>query len=137
MIIQSLSKKYLPSEETVRRAVKKALKHVNKHEFNLEVYLVSNSIMKQINRRFRGKNKPANVLAFPSYDFLNPQFKKYLGEIYLAPDYIRSRGESLIQMAIHGLLHLLGYTHESRRDRIKMERLEKKLDSLLAIKLKS
>jgi len=50
-----------------------------------------------------------------------------LGEIFLAPEYVRDHGEDIVFLAVHGLLHLLGYTHDGERDSIKMERKEREI----------
>ena len=72
--------------------------------------------MRKINRKFKGKNRPTNVLSFEAEKgSLRPDLgneRRFLGEIFLAPDYIRARGEDLGFLFIHGFLHLLGYTHK-------------------------
>jgi len=82
-----------------------------------EVYLVHSDFMDK------------NVLAFPApKNFPRPdQGGRYLGEIYLNPDYIKKHGEDLIFMFIHGFLHLLGYDHKKKDDRIAMEKKEREL----------
>jgi len=132
-VLISLSVKYKPLEKKLSPLLKKALSLLCGKETLVEVYLVSNIFMRNLNRRFRKQNKTTNVLAFPFFDnFPTPFGKKYLGEIYLAPDYIKRRGENLAALLIHGLLHLLGYTHEKSRDRIKMEKIERRLVVRLA-----
>ena len=68
-----------------------------------------------------------NVLSFPNpKDFPHPEYDGfYLGEIYLNPDYINEKKESLDHMILHGILHLLGFDHEKSRDSLRMENLEK------------
>ncbi len=103
----------------------------------IEVYLISDREMKGLNFKSRRMNKPTNILSFnASRGSVRPDLKKnirFLGEIFLAPDHIRSRGESLNFLFIHGFLHLLGYTHDRKRDTIKMEKLEGKLSQKLKI----
>ena len=84
----------------------------------LEIFLVGNRQMKKnvlsyVGKEVRGK-------------FLRPDLKeKSLGEIYLNPFYIKKNKESLLFMLFHGLLHIAGYDHKRKNDRIKMERKEK------------
>lgn len=87
----------------------------------LEIYLVSDKFMYK------------NVLAFPSpQKFPRPDIKgKALGEIYLNPNYIEKHGENLIFMLVHGFLHLLGYDHKKKDDRIRMQKKEKRLLCLI------
>ncbi len=103
----------------------------------IEVYLISDREMKGLNFKSRRMNKPTNILSFNAgRGSVRPDLKKntrFLGEIFLAPDHIRSRGESLNFLFIHGFLHLLGYTHDRKRDTIKMEKLEGKLSQKLKI----
>jgi probable rRNA maturation factor len=107
--------------------LKRMLRALHQNAVFLEVYLAPDNLLKSLNRRFRKKNKPTNVLSFPVSHFPIPGSKRYLGEIFLAPDYIAAKGERVERFLIHGLLHLLGYTHKRKRDRIIMERLEQKL----------
>jgi len=93
-----------------------------------DIYFVDSRKMRRLNKAFRGKDKPTNVLAFPANGFPRPDVKSYfLGEIYLCPSYINSHREDIKRLVIHGFLHLLGYTHKKSSDRIKMEDLEKKI----------
>lgn len=86
----------------------------------LEIFLVGNGQMKK------------NVLSYVDKDrkepFLRPDLKeKYLGEIYLNPSYIKASGESLLFMLFHGLLHIAGYDHKRKNDRMIMEGKEDEL----------
>jgi len=92
--------------------------------FCLEVFLVPKKIM----------NK--NVLAYPALaTFPRPDLKgPSLGEIYLNPDYIAANQESLLYMFIHGFLHLRGYDHMKKNDRIEMEAREEALIRTLSLK---
>lgn len=96
--------------------------------FSLEIYLVTDRELKK------------NVLAFPAApNFPRPDLpQKPLGEIYLNPSRIareKSRfaigdlrfANKLDYLFIHGFLHLVGYDHKRKNDRIAMERKELKL----------
>lgn len=115
-------------EARVKKALKKSLKVLKKNNLALDIYLVKDAEIRRLNLRFRGKNKVTNVLSFStSRKFPRPDIKKsfrYVGEIYLAPHYIKIHREKIEHLVIHGLLHLLGYTHEKKHDRIRMEQLE-------------
>jgi len=80
-----------------------------------EIFLVGSRQMKK------------NVLSYVAEgEFPRPDLnEKYLGEIYLNPFYIKKNGEDLLYMLFHGLLHIAGYDHKKKNDRIKMERKEK------------
>lgn len=82
-----------------------------------------------LNRRWRGKDRPTDVLAFPAEGVA----AGFLGDIVISIPYAtrqaRRRGESRIRevdrLLLHGYLHLLGYDHET--DRGEMEALEARL----------
>lgn len=84
-----------------------------------------------MNREFRGKDKPTDVLSFPSPESRAPS--PVLGDIAIATGVAtrqaREMGHSvqteLRVLALHGLLHLLGYDHEG--DDGRMQRVERKL----------
>jgi rRNA maturation RNase YbeY len=91
--------------------------------------------VKGLNGQFRGKDAPTNVLSFPSADkdTDEPETHTYLGDVILAEETIRvkrmpqskSVTEHTIHLIVHGILHLLGYDHESRRSPLtEMEALE-------------
>ena len=90
----------------------------------IEAFLVKSQRMQSLNKRFRSKNKPTNVLSFTAPKNF-PGNK--LGEIYLDPAYIRKYKEDLNLMLVHGVLHILGYDHAKKSDRINMEKKEKAL----------
>lgn len=89
-----------------------------------EVYLVSDQRMRRLNKQFRGKDKPANVLSF-----IKPLGfpGETLGEVYLGPVYIQKNAEDLNLMLVHGVLHILGFDHKKKSDRIVMEKKERQL----------
>ena len=104
----------------------------------MTVALVSDTRMRALNRRFRGKNCATDVLSFPAEpghprSILKSQFPSHLGDIVIATG-VASRqartaghkpSEELRILALHGLLHLLGYDHE--RDNGQMARVERRL----------
>ena len=65
--------------------------------------LADDATVRDLNRQFRGKDRPTNVLSFPSG---------------------KAPGDHFAHLAIHGILHLLGYDHESDEDAERMECLE-------------
>jgi len=100
----------------LRRALLGAMKKLKLADRSIEIALVPTAVMKK------------NVLSF-AYPATFPQTAKIktIGDLYLNPDYIRAHGENLEHMAIHGLLHLVGYGHRTKRAARRMEALEKRL----------
>lgn len=117
IVVVSLARKFKKIEKVVKRAGEKLLKLSKMPGNQVEIYLVGNRFMRK------------NVLAFPApAAFPQPDVRrKAIGEIYLNPDYIREHQEDLIYMLVHGFLHLLGYDHKKKSDRLKMENKEKTL----------
>jgi len=117
-------------EKKMFRVACRVLRELKEGRASVDIYLVDEKVMKSLNRKFRGKDKPTDVLSFKEpAGFPHPERKgKYLGEIYLAPGVAKKKGNDLEALLIHGLLHLLGYTHKRKSDRIKMEKLERRLE---------
>jgi len=94
----------------------------------LSLALVGDDEIRILNRDYRGKDKPTNVLSFPMSD---PAFD-VLGDIVLAFQTLHrealEKSISLVDhfthLAIHGFLHLQGYDHDNTDDALKMEALE-------------
>lgn len=92
------------------------------------IYLIPDSLMHKLNLKYRRKDKPTTVLSFVDPKIPHPETDaKVLGEIYLAPHYIKKTGGDINKLLIHGLLHLLGYDHIRKDDKIKMEKRESDL----------
>ncbi len=96
--------------------------------------------IKEINKKYRGKDKVTDVLSFPENisDFKGTSSS--LGEIVICPlklkDQAKEQGvsfkEELARILIHGLLHLLGYDHEiSKKEELKMKEREEYFLSLV------
>src|SRR6266404_4086501 len=92
-------------------------------DYSLSVAFVSENKSREINKKYRGKDRATNVLSFP--------LRKNEGELVLCPavikkeakDFSRTYGEFLGFLVIHGMLHLKGYDHGK-----KMEKLEQKYE---------
>ena len=120
ILLDKEAKKY---EKEIKQKAKKLAKFLIKNK-EAEIYLINGRRMRWLNKRFRGKNKSTNVLSFQKPKIF-PGNK--LGEVYLDPIYIEKHKEDLDLMLVHGVLHILGYDHEKKDDRIKMEKREAKL----------
>ena len=90
-----------------------------------------------LNRRYRGKDRPTDVLSFPLADEIQPSL---LGDVVISVEtaacQAQRRGhsfrEELQVLLIHGILHLLGYDHEiSRSEAIRMRRKEQEVMKVL------
>ncbi len=104
----------------------------------VQIILTDDQQVQQLNATWRGKNKPTNILSFPSTDNAEP------GIIYLAKQTIEHEAAQknyehhLIHLVIHGILHLAGHTHrndeaEVTGDTYKMQQQEITLLAQLGI----
>lgn len=95
---------------------------------------VSLKEIQSLNRRYRRKDRPTDVLAFPSSTMPSSK-QEDVGDIILAPAYARHEAqrraipfeEELMRLIIHGLLHLAGYDHATERQEQRMFALQEKL----------
>ncbi len=144
IIVTNLNKKNIFSEKKIKGVTQEFLRLLKKKNCCLDVFLVTSSKMKFLNKKFRNKNKTTSILTFVEpVNFPHPESKlKFLGEIYLNADSrglnTDKRGRGLRKSALsqrlsallaHGLLHLFGFQHTKKDDRIKMEAKEKFLIS--------
>lgn len=103
---------------------------------DVAIALVSDARIRALNRAYRHIDRPTDVLSFansePRPSLLEPLF---LGDIVIATGVARRQAREvghplaaeLRVLALHGLLHLLGYDHHAADDRGRMARLEKRL----------
>ena len=118
-------------EEISARAAQHAFLKCGEGEAEINLVLGDDGLARALNKRFRGKDAPTNVLAFPA----PTRMKRggFLGEIVLAHRTIVSESQALhipfedraAHLAAHGVLHLLGFTHESGQKAAEMEALER------------
>lgn len=117
-------------EKNAASIVRRVLRYLRNENCAVELFLVTNETMRGYNRKFRGKDAPTTILSFDvKSHFPRPDLngRRYLGELFIAPRYVVSEGQNLEFLIIHGLLHLMGYTHKGERARIHMERRERVL----------
>lgn len=113
----------------------------------IAVGLTDNAEQKELNHQFRGLNQPTNVLSFPQFTprelaHLQPMADPVtLGDISLAYQYIVDESHHdnktpinhMIHLVIHGILHILGYDHQTARHATMMENLERRVLATLHI----
>lgn len=106
---------------------------------SLSLSFVGEKRIRQINKDFRKKDSPTNVISFPFMDIVNGE--RLLGDIVICP--LIAKKQALKQgndfndymafLIIHGFLHLLGYDHIKEKDRIIMEKKEEEIFNKLNI----
>ena len=86
--------------------------------------------MKELNKKFRNKNKPTDVLSFSFNDKMKYKKNLYLGDIAISYEIVNKRSKNsnfsleFDKMWIHGYLHLLGHDHKKKKDFKKMKKIE-------------
>jgi probable rRNA maturation factor len=102
------------------------------------VALSSDADVEVLNRQFRGKPKPTNVLSFPAGEGAPDGF---IGDVILAAETVRREADEqgvplahhVQHLVVHGILHLFGYDHISTADAERMEAIEISILSKLGV----
>lgn len=121
--------------EDILQAVWPSLSTTN-NDFEVSVVLADDAMLQQLNKKYRGKDAPTNVLSFPTDlgdDERVPDGEPApLGDIVLSFDTLKREaadlgiemGDHFTHLLVHGMLHLIGYDHETDEDAAEMESLE-------------
>ncbi len=118
-------------------------KELKKNNFFCTLLLSENKQIKNLNKKFRKKNKSTDILSFPfqTKNELKKILKKdkeiYLGDIIINLNKINSKNKKknffieFDRLWIHGLVHLFGYEHKKDKDFKEMQRIENKYFNLV------
>jgi len=131
-------------EALARTAAETALRTVRPpgRPLSATVLLADDATLQDLNRRFRDKNRPTNVLAFESGEAVQgPTGPLHLGDIAIAAettfreaaDYDRPLAHHVQHLVVHGVLHLVGYDHEAAAEAAVMESLEVEILARLGV----
>lgn len=120
-----------------KKAVKALINHLGVGDKEITISFVTPHSIKGINREYRGKDYVTDVLSFNISDQFYPDM---LGDIIICPhkalmqaDEIgNTLDEEMIFLAMHGLLHLIGYDHEKPADEIAMLGKQQELRGFLS-----
>ena len=112
----------------------KKYKFLNK-KVSLNLLLSNNKKIKKLNKDFRKKNKPTDILSFPFNEKLKISKQTFIGDIIISYNFINKPKSQklkifktkLIKIFIHGFLHLLGFNHLKNKDYIKMLKEEDRI----------
>jgi probable rRNA maturation factor len=140
------------STAVIRRRATKMLEHLDLQGVELSVALVDDNAIHELNRTYRHKDKPTDVLSFPLHERpagWKPKgikgaqigagfpFQGPIGDVILSIDTARRQAEDaerplldeLTMLLAHGLLHLLGYDHRTDAEEREMTARTKELES--------
>jgi probable rRNA maturation factor len=110
---------------------------------SFSVMLSDDKTIKKLNKKFRNKKKPTDVLSFPSEKNFDIKKNSYLGDIIISYEFMNKPKfitnlefkKKVIKIFIHGFLHLLGYDHIKLRDFKKMFKEEEKIYKFINTKI--
>ena len=134
---KSWSRKIKKKQELFNKVCKnfpQKLRFHNKKAY-LNLLLSNNIRIKELNKKFRNKNKHTDILSFPFEKIKKNSKEIYLGDIIISFNYInkpknlsiKEFRKKTVKVFIHGFLHLLGYDHIKERDYKKMSNMEQKV----------
>ena len=118
---------------TIRRVAQSILVEARQPTAHLSLSLVGKTRMRSLNRKYRGRDYPTDVLAFPMAS-AGKQREAFLGDVVIclpiaigqAARFGNTADQEILRLLIHGTLHLLGYDHEqSPREATRMQRKER------------
>ena len=110
----------------------------------LEINIVGDAEIKDLNFRYRGKNKATDVLSFAWQEDKLIKSSN-LGQIYICYPQIERQAkefkvavkEEFVRMLAHGFLHIIGYNHEKKKDAEKMFKIQEEIVSKFVKQIKA
>ena len=124
-----------PLSEKLNEAFKLICNEEELSNCSINIKIVNNNEIKDLNRKFRNKDKPTNVLSFTNED-ISSSHTGDLGDIAINYDFIKRESKEqsktfndhMIHMLVHGIYHILGFDH---KDDEMAEFMEKKEIAIL------
>ena len=119
------------------KKISKIIPFFKRKNITFTIFLTNSLGIKKLNKKFRKQNKPTDVLSFPF--FLPKKFKlnneknMYIGDVAACYEIINARSKKTSfflefdKAWVHGLLHLIGYSHIKNKDYFRMNRIEKRI----------
>ena len=130
--------------DDLKGLIEYALKYMNLDNVEFNIIIIDNPRIHEMNKEYRGVDRETDVITFALEDHKDIEFEdiRLLGDIYISIDKAKSQaieyGHSLKReisfLAIHGLLHLLGYDHMTEKDEKIMFDLQNKILDSYGIK---
>lgn len=117
----------------VEKFIDYAKKELDIQNAVFDIIIIDNERIHEINKEYRSKDMPTDVISFALEDFMDVETEvRLLGDIYISIDKAREQAKlynhSLLRelafLSIHGLLHLLGYDHMTEEDKKVMREKE-------------
>ena len=135
--------------QSIDDAVRLTLLHQRVEDASEVVIVISDDdALEDLNRRFRGVARPTDVLSFENqtrgpYSIGTAGFPRYLGDVVISLDRAREQADEaggalndeLQVLAVHGVLHLLGYGHADEREKEQMWTIQSEILRLLDVNI--
>lgn len=108
--------------DSVRKVLERVVKKENLEQAIFNIILVDNTYIHTLNKDYRGIDRPTDVISFALEDEKEMESPiRVLGDIYISIDKIKEQSEAyghsylreFAFLSVHGLLHLLGYDHQT------------------------
>ena len=116
------------TKKFVKDIVNGILNELSQDNVEISLRLTDNNTIQALNREWRNKDKPTDVLSFPIND-KPPKYKyRILGDVVISLPFAKEQAnkiglsyrEEVLRLTIHGILHLLGYDHETSEEDAKI-----------------
>lgn len=125
------------SAAVVRRRAEKMLAKLKLTKVELSLALVNDPTIHALNKEWRRKDKPTDVLAFPLLDPVPPKPVGMLGDVIISIDTARKQAkqhrrsllDEVTMLLAHGLLHLLGHDHRTDEEEREMNARTRELEA--------
>ncbi|KAG0225100.1 hypothetical protein BGW42_004640 [Actinomortierella wolfii] len=140
ILLKNLQRAIPITPAKVRQDIQMLLSAAGYHDWDIGVCLTGNRKLQKLNRQYRGKDKPTDILSFPFTEAVKPgklpepqsEDDKNLGDIFISMRYVSDWckannvdvHERLPVLYAHGICHLLGYDHQDDKDYKQMKRKE-------------
>jgi probable rRNA maturation factor len=119
---------------------RKVLNVCNLRRKGISITLSNDKQVKKLNYRWKGKNKPTNVLSFPNEESFSKN-SCYLGDIILAYETLKKEANEgnilfsshMSHLLVHGILHLKGYSHKNKSEERIMQTEEIRILKILNV----
>ncbi|MCF7799901.1 rRNA maturation RNase YbeY [Candidatus Babeliales bacterium] len=143
ILIKNRLKKIKIDSNKIKKIVAQMLKSLGYENFDIGILFTTNKTIKNFNKIYRQKNKPTDILSFPYHTDLKPGQKikimspddQNLGDIIISLEFAQKDANSLKHSLLehlkillaHGIVHLIGYNHETDEQYKEMQKIEKNL----------
>ena len=114
----------------LKGAAQKLLRAAGSPDSELSIVLTNDAVMRELNCKHRGKDKPTDVLSFPASNDVVISVETARRQ---AAEYDAPLQDEIYRLLIHGLLHVLGHDHHEPAERAAMEAEERRLASAIAM----